>query len=140
MRVVDFEPEHLLMITPQESQRRMVSALTRDHAQLLAQNPAQSLVDGPYVLMCGGFTEYWQGRALAWTMLDVLAAGHMLAATRAAVAFLDQYGPKRVEMTVDVDFGPGHRWALMLGFELEAPRMRAFHPDGSDSSLYARIR
>lgn len=140
MRVVDYKPEHLLMVTPQVSQWRMREAITPDHARSLAQFPAQSLVDGDYVLMCGGLVDYWNGRALAWSVLDALAATHMMAATRAALAFLEEYAPKRVEMAVDVEFGPGHRWAQMLGFELEAPRMRAYHADGSDASLYARIR
>lgn len=140
MRVVDYKPEHLLMVTPQASQQRMRDAITPEHARLLAEHPAQSLVDGPYVLMCGGLVDYWNGRALAWSVLDALAAQHMLAATRAALAFFDTYAPKRVEMAVDVDYAAGHRWAMMLGFELEAPRMRAYHVDGSDASLYARVR
>ena len=42
-------------------------------------------------------------------------------------------------MTVDCEFEQGHRWAKMLGFTMEAERMRAYRPDGGDVALYARV-
>jgi len=53
---------------------------------------------------------------------------------------LDNCPLRRVEAYVDFEFEPGHRWARMLGFKLEAPRMKCHRPDGGDSALYARIR
>jgi hypothetical protein len=43
-----------------------------------------------------------------------------------------------VELTVLKHFAAGHRWAKMLGFEIEAPLMRGYNPDGTDSVGYAR--
>jgi len=53
--------------------------------------------------------------------------------------FLDGCYLHRIEMTVDCDFPQGHRWAKMLGFTMEAERMRGYRPDGGDCALYARL-
>ena len=43
-------------------------------------------------------------------------------------------------MTVLKDFKQGHRWAKILGFELETPTLRAYGPAGEDHAGYVRIR
>jgi ABC-type branched-subunit amino acid transport system substrate-binding protein len=68
------------------------------------------------------------------------AGPHMVRITKAVRRFLQACPYRRVEMTVDLDFEAGHRWANMLGFRLEAGRMLAYRPDGGTCSLYARVR
>lgn len=66
----------------------------------------------------------------------------MLWVTRMSRHILDGLQPepyRRIEGTVRQDFGPGHRWMRLLGFEAEGA-MRKREPDGADSVLYARIR
>jgi hypothetical protein len=60
--------------------------------------------------------------------------------TKMAKRFLDVCPIRRIEAAVVVDHGPGHRWAQLLGFELEAPLLRAYTPQGEDCSLYSRVR
>jgi hypothetical protein len=42
-------------------------------------------------------------------------------------------------MTVRKDFVQGHRWAQMLGFEMETPEMKAYDPQGATHVGYVRF-
>jgi hypothetical protein len=46
---------------------------------------------------------------------------------------------KRIEMTVQAEFGPGCRLAALLGFEREAT-LSGFFPDGSTAYLFTRLK
>ena len=78
---------------------------------------------------------------MAWAYISNAAAKErFLSVHRAVSRFLDMCYLQRIEMTVDCEFEEGHRWARMLGFNMEAERMVAYRPDGGDCSLYARVR
>lgn len=64
----------------------------------------------------------------------------MLNLTRAAVRHMDAMALPRVEMYVEEGFDAGHRWARLLGFELETERpMRNYLPGRRSAYLYARV-
>lgn len=92
------------------------------------------------VIFCAGVSEYWPGRGEGWALLTEESRHHMLVITRMIKRFLEICPTRRIEASVEVNFKEGHRWAKMLGFELEASRLRAYLPDGQDCSLYARVR
>lgn len=139
MNVVDYKPEHMFLVTPLEHHASTMPFATPEYARELAKSPAKTgFIDGQIVGIAG-VVPVWEGRAFAWSYLDVTAALHMLALTRAVRSYLDTLPVNRIEMTVICGFEAGHRWAKMLGFELEAPIMREFHP-GVDCSLYARVK
>ena len=98
-----------------------------------------TLVHGADPVACGGTTQAWPGRHLAWMLISKLAAPHMLAITRRVKAGLE--GLKgRIELTVRHDFQAGHRWAKMLGFEVETPLLAAYGPAGEDHVGYVLFR
>jgi len=76
---------------------------------------------------------------LAWAFIGDIGPSTFLQVHRAVKQFLDECYVDRIEMTVDCDFPQGHRWARLLGFEMEAERMRRYTPDGRDCALYARL-
>lgn len=86
-------------------------------------------------IVCGGTLEQWPGRHMAWAYLGKVTARHMLAATREAYKCVRRVAG-RVEMTVRSDFEPGHRWAKMLGFVVETPRLVRYGPVGEDHVGY----
>lgn len=88
---------------------------------------------------CGGLVEQWPGRYTAWVFMNQDARRHMLAITRAVRSVMGAV-KGRIEMTVRCDFAAGHRWAKMLGFEVETPVLKAFGPEGEDHVGYVRIR
>jgi hypothetical protein len=86
----------------------------------------------------GGTLELWPGRHMAWAILPPISGPHMLAVTREAYKRV-RIPPGRIEMTVKRDFDIGHRWAKMLGFELETPVLRGYGPGGVDFTGYVRF-
>lgn len=122
-----------------EKGKSYVGAITKEQAEALELAPhAYSIfVDGK-ILLCGGVTEYWKNRGEAWAVFHPECKSHFVALHNASKRFLDLCPIRRIEAGVDCDFEPGHRWVKALGFKLEAARMSAFLPDGSDASLYSR--
>jgi len=98
-----------------------------------------SVVEDKKVFCIFGLTEYWNGRAEGWAFLDKNAGPKMLTITRAVRQKMIECGYKRIECVVDTDFPEAHRWAAALGFQVEAPLMKAYGRDGKDCTLYARV-
>lgn len=140
MQVVDFKAEHLEQIALQEAQQYLLSHVEPDMgAHLEGHQSFTGIADGK-VVACAGVLPYWEDRGLAWAYLSEDAGAHFVAIHKAVKRYLDVAPFKRIEAAVDVNFEAGHRWIKQLGFELEAPVMKAFRPDGGDASLYARVR
>jgi hypothetical protein len=104
-------------------------------------------------LLCGGTIQHWPGRAEAWAYLNKHTGRHMIYVTKSAIEKVSI--PKgRVEFTVLRNFAKGHRWARLLGFDVEAcpgleveklppdliipGQMRGWSPEGIDGVLYVR--
>lgn len=89
-------------------------------------------------LACGGVIQQWPGRHIAWMYLGKMTAPHMLWLTREVLATLSKI-TGRIEFTVREDFSEGHRWARMLQFEVETPKMLRYAPDGASHTGYVRF-
>lgn len=89
-------------------------------------------------IAAGGTMMQWPGRHTAWMFLPVDSGPHMLWITREVARNLRNV-VGRVEMTVRKDFEAGHRWAKMLGFDVETPLLRAYGPQGEDHVGYVRF-
>ena len=104
-------------------------------------------------LLCGGTIQHWPGRHEAWAYLNKNTGRHMIYTTKMAREKLAI--PKgRIEFTVRRDFALGHRWARILGFEVEQCRglhvekvpvgqwvpgqMKAWGPEQEDHVQYVR--
>lgn len=109
-------------------------------AALAAGGPAFTATgEGGRPICCIGLVEHWEGRALAWAVLGAGAGRHLVAITRAVRRFLALAPWRRIEAAVECGFAPGHRWARLLGFALEAERMTAWSGE-RDFALYAHVR
>lgn len=85
----------------------------------------------------------WNGRAESAMLISSGVVGPMMLPIHRHVSDIlreafESGGIHRIEAVVRAGFGPGMRWAGMLGFELEGV-MRKYGPDGSDYLLYAKI-
>ena len=101
------------------------------------QNSWTGVVDGE-PLVCAGTMLQWPGRHAAWAYLGNDTAPHMLWITKETLVRLDAV-KGRIELTVRCDFPAGHRWAKMLGFKVETPRMEAYGPGGEAHTAYVRF-
>lgn len=103
----------------------------------LSPNTWSVLHDGTPIAS-GGTLEQWPGRHMAWASLGDSSRRHMLTITRAAYETVRKV-KGRVEMTVREDFAAGHRWAKLLGFEVETPRLAHYGPQGEDHVSYVLL-
>jgi hypothetical protein len=141
MKIVPLTVTHLHKLYEQ-GETVLLGELMRDPKQLpslIDSGPGFAGVDGDFVVGAMGVVKWREGLGLGWGLLPK-ASGHcMLQIHREARQFLDSCEIKRIEIEVDHGFMPGHRWALMLGFEHEA-LLRCRLPTGRDCDLYARLR
>lgn len=138
MEIVPFKREHLKNILIQNRQEDFQELLTPLLMRQLEKGGYTAL-DGDEVVACAGTTELTPNRALAWAYISKDVGPRMLQVTKAVKRYLSIAPYRRIEMDVDCEFPEAHRWARMLGFELECPRRRAYTPDGRDCALYARV-
>ncbi|MEH6358831.1 MAG: hypothetical protein V7745_07565 [Pseudomonadales bacterium] len=142
IELVDFKAEHFKEMDLQEGQRYLSSWVSDAHAKSLEdQNWSYSALDDGVPVCSAGVVEMWQGRGIAWAYVSgIVTPRKFITVHRMIDRFLNGCYLHRIEMTVDCEFDEGHRWAKMLGFDLEAERMVAYRPDGGDCALYARTR
>ncbi|HET6890540.1 MAG TPA: hypothetical protein VFH31_05510 [Pyrinomonadaceae bacterium] len=140
MEIVPFKPEHLAKIRLQGAQEYLTSYIDPASVSALQVGSAFSAIEGDLVLGSAGVISIWHGRGIAWAWLSKDCGKYFVRIHRAVKRFLDMSDINRIEATVDCDFHAGHEWIHMLGFELEAERMRGYRPDGGDMSLYARVK
>lgn len=137
--IVPFQAAHLAQIRLQAAQAYLSEWVTHEQGAALEQHPSYAaMVDGEPV-GAAGVIPMWQGRAMAWSFISEVGPKNFLKCHRAVKRFLDGCYVQRLEMTVDCHHEEAHRWAKLLGFEMEAERMKAYAPDGHDCALYARV-
>ena len=139
MQVRAFKPDDLRTLDIQPGQRGHASYLTHEMIEAMGALEAFTAFDDDRPLMVGGIVHFWPGRAMLWSYLATGAGPHLAALTRATRRFIDLQAVRRLELYVDEEFRPGHRWAEMLGFKFES-RLEAFRPDGGNQCCYVRIR
>lgn len=139
MNVIPFRAEHFWAIDVQPSQAYVRNYVTEDSIKLLEKMHSFTVVEGESLLACFGWVPLYPTRASLWAYISAASGPHFVGITRIAKRLVDELAFRRLEMEVDCEFEQGHRWAKMLGFELEAERLRGLRMDGGDSALYARI-
>jgi hypothetical protein len=139
MIVVPFKREHLKSLVVQQRQRHLAEMLTDEVMVAIENSMSFSAMDGDDVLICCGMMEVAPGRALAWAYLSDNVGTRLVSVSRAIRRYMRIASYRRIEMDVDCEFPQAHRWAKLLGFEMECERRRSFTPDGRDCALYARI-
>lgn len=140
MIVVPFKAEHYWALEPQEAQTYLLDHAQKEGVATLEQSNAFSILHEDKVLVCFGWFEFHTNRAMMWAYISKHAGPYLTALTRIGRRTANMLPHKRVEMEVDCEFEQGHRWAKMLGFTMEAERLRGYRIDGGDSAIYARIR
>lgn len=96
---------------------------------------------GTEVIVCAGITTYWAGRGEAWAFLDKeLSSKYMRRIHKIIKDYLRTTTFTRIEAVVYPDFEPGHRWAEMLGFTMDAELLEKYTPQGRDVTLYSLVK
>ena len=118
----------------------VMGQITPDLAGDLEEIGGVAAIDGHEVLVVAGVMTQWRGVGLAWCFLSRRWKKHARAISSEINRYLDNADFARIETAVRVDFERGKGWAKMLGFELETPLARKWGPDGSDYSIFVRVK
>jgi len=137
---VPFKAEHLAGMKVQGAQQALREYVTEDVMRGLEAFESYTALRGEEAVMCGGFIEHWPGRVEMWAYLSGDIGKDFIAVHKKVQRFIRCCTANRIEAVVDCSFSQGHRWLRMLGFRLEAPRMKMYSIDGRDHALYAIVR
>lgn len=137
MKIIPFEPQHLLDITPQKSQSSLERTPERAH-QLANYHSFTGVIDDRVVAI-GGLVELNPIRAYLYLIVteDIPHQWTQLyrAARRLIAAGLNDY----VRLETMSSFPEAERWLELIGFEYEGTMRRA-GPDGEDAKMYSIVR
>lgn len=142
MIIVPFQPEHLTEIDLQAEQSEAAAQLRDENytRALSAHDSWTGIIDGR-VVACAGCITLWPGRHQVWAVISAtIGASGMLQLSKAVLRGL-ALKTGRIEAIVAADFKAGHRWARLMGFQLDTPvPMRRWFPGGGDACLYSRVQ
>lgn len=139
IEIVKFQAAHLAAIEVQGIQAFVAEDVSDDQGKLMEAGVSYTAMCDNRPVAAAGLMDVWKGRGVVWACLSEVGPKAFFVIHRAVVKALDASRLQRIEMLVDCNHDAGHRWAMMLGFKMEAVRMRNYSPDGRDFSLYARV-
>lgn len=144
IEIVSLVAEHVIQLKDRGALHYLSDYVNPDRLIALEQMPhsfsALAPPDGRVVACAGVIQQGWPGRAEAWAFFDPNIGKHFISVHRAVNRFFEATEIRRIEAVVDRDFEAGHRWIKMLGFQLEAEKLRKYTVDGRDVSLYSRVK
>ena len=139
--VIPFLFEHIDQLDIQDRQAPDVAWLRSVQESLaLEEMSSYTVRAGARVLACGGVFEINPWRGFAWALLAKSLGHDFIYVHRVSARLFAAVPYARIEYEVDIDFDAGHRWARMLGFEMETARVRKYREDGSDVTRYVMVR
>ena len=142
MFVQTLKAEHLthLELQPEQEYFKQLIANPEEYISMVSEGDAYAIIEGNQTLCAFGIIELWPNRSMIWALMSATCGPYMTGMVRIGRRMVRTSGYKRVEAHVACDFEAGHRFMKLLGFHVEAERMRSYEPDGRDCTLYARIQ
>lgn len=135
-----YKAEHLTELMEADANVYLKNVLSPEHLTALQCKWAFSAIDERGRVLCSaGVNELWKERGEAWAIFHPKCKDEFLSIHNAVKRFLTTCPIRRIEAAVKLEFEQGHRWIKALGFQLEAPCLKAYSPDGFDMALYARV-
>ena len=134
-------PEHIRLIKVQPMQREGFEYMIGNGFEnRVLGTLAFSGWLGTTCVAAGGVFPQWGRHGIAWMLASEAIGPELLRLTRFGRALYQASPYDRITCDVLCDFTDGHRWAKLLGFELECERMVKYDPMGRDCALYRWLR
>ena len=140
MGIITFDRSHFYEIFPQIAQANVPGYITDETWANLPKDTSFSYEHGGERLAVGGWIEITPYRALLWAYLHKDIKHKLTFVHKEACCTIACLPYRRLELEVDRTFEQGHRWAKLLGFEVETERARYYRPDGKDATIYVRYK
>lgn len=144
-RTEKFQVEHFMQLAKEPINQNLQHMIGSGQVFGLLETEAVTFFKNEQIMICGGITQYWQGRGHLWTVFSEASKEHFVPVFRAVDAWLKNLlltKYHRIELSMDweSDREMGHKRALMLGFKLEVERAKKYLPTGEDCAIYAMVR
>jgi len=140
MSVVVFHKDHFYEIFPQLAQMNVQEYITDETWENLPKKTSFTYEADGKKLAVGGWIEISKHRATLWAYLHKDIKNRLAIIHRIIEKTIADLPYNRLELEVDYDFKQGHRWAKMLGFEVETEKAKWYRPDGKDATVYVRYK
>lgn len=115
--------------------------LSPTYAEIVDTNFGLSAWVGGECIAASGCVPVFPHRAVGWAVVSDKASPHMLALVRKFRRVLSNLDYQRIEASVRSDFNHGHRFAKLIGLQLETPEpLRKYGANGEDEMIYAMVR
>ena len=137
MKIIDFEPEHVLQIKPQPHQAFM--QLTLEYGQYLATGNCSTGIHDGKIVAIGGILTVYPGRGFLHMIVADGMPHQWIKLYRAAKRLINAVGDEYVRLETMSNFEEANRWLELLGFEFEGV-LRRVMPDGTDARSYSIVR
>lgn len=139
--IVKLRLEHLEAIISEPENRHLQPWLDSGYAKELADagGTASGFVNGE-LMVSGGFTPYWKGRAHLWCIFSEKSKDNFVAVFRGLRVFISSSPYRRLELDVPLDnefSDMAQKRAELWGFKLECSRAKFYRPNGGDAALYS---
>lgn len=137
MKIIDFEPVHILQITPQKSQQYI--PLTTEYGNYLATgNCFTGLHDGRVVAI-GGILPVTESRAYLHMIVSEGVPHQWVKLYRATKRLIGAVQNDYIRLETLSTTPEADRWLEMVGFQYEGI-LRRVMPDGADAKSYSIVR
>ena len=134
--IIPFKLEHFEGLYDQPSNAFLKSWVEKWAKGLIEKEQAfTGLVRGE-PMVCGGITDYWDGRGQIWAIFNEKSKTNFVPVFRGIKAWLIKQPYHRLELSVPVGLEVGCRRAALLGFKLECIAKK-YLPDQTDAILYS---
>lgn len=137
MKIIDFEPSHILQIEPQACQRYIPRTIAYGES-LLAGNCFTGVHEGKVVAV-GGILPVCDGRAFLHMIVSEDMPHQWIKLYRAGRRLINAIQGDYVRLETLSATPESDRWLEMLGFEYEGT-LRRILPNGCDAKSYSIVR
>lgn len=132
--------ERILSVLQEDQQWGLAYMNLDTYAQEIADiGDGYAIFNGDKILGVGGFQKLDQCRATCWSLLADDIGADFFYVHKAVLKRMQDTEYQRLEVAVAEMHVEAHRWTHMLGFKPEGT-MKKYFPDGSNATLWARIK
>lgn len=139
--VEKLKKEHVKELIGKDRAPHIAEHMTEQGYEMLENLPdGWTIMSDGQPIATGGAVPFHRNRAELWMIIDQSCGKYFISVHKIVSRLIRSMPYPRLEATVDLSFPQGHRWMKLLGFELEAPVMKAYGLAGNSCSLYSKVR
>src|SRR5216684_976556 len=139
--IIKFNGEHLKSIISQDMNKHQRDVFPDELIEQIEKRSCQiTILYKDKIMLCGGVTPYWPGRAELWSVFSENSRQYLVPTIRAMKWWIREQiklNFRRLEWASSVDNLNSKRMAKIIGFKLEIECAKNYLPNGEDCSIFS---